>query len=182
MAAPPTSLGLDPRSCFFGISRPGVWCPGSHLADHQTLRRSKSRSQIPFTGHLAPISAQFREPWQLNLGACNSLMTFTPRITLTLAMANVFNGCFRWFVRTLDRGISTQCIDCAYAANAAYLGWSPGEAWKTAGAGYFYASNPHAPVENGTAGYPKLFDQAYEPGPVQVASPLQAFIQAQIRL
>ncbi len=174
----PTDIaGLDPRSCFWNQSAAGV-VPGSQRADYQTCG-GRIAIPNPFTGEFSAIGA-YRQPWQLNLGAQVGY-ALTARITLTVALANVFNTCFGGSAEPWTAAYPPNSIDCAYAANSRYLAWSPGEAWNTAGAGYFYGNNPHAAI-NGTAGYPKIFDQAYIPGAAQVAAPFQAFIQAQVKL
>jgi hypothetical protein len=62
---------------------------------------------------------------------------------------------------------------CAYTGNGqTYLGNQPG-------AGFFYGGSPHD-AANGTAGYPGVFNQAYQP--LEGALPFQVYFQAQIRL
>lgn len=175
--SPTDILGLDPRFCYWNQSIAAVM-PGSQKADYQTCG-ARVAIPNPFTGQFEAIGA-FREPWQLNLGF-QFAYELSPRITLTVAIANIFNACFGGSAEPWTAAYPPNSLDCAYTPNASYLGWSRGEIWNTAGAGYFYGNNPHAAV-NGTAGYPKLFDQAYAPGPVQVASPFQAFIQAHVKL
>ncbi len=47
------------------------------------------------------------------------------------------------------------------------------------GAGFFYGNNPHAP-QNGTAGYPAVFNQSYQP--LYNSIPFQVYFQAQVKL
>ncbi len=168
--APTDILGLDPRSCGSNQGKSGV-LPDSQLADYQTCGGQVAIPN-PYTGQFNDIG-QFREPWQLNIGT-QFAYDFTPRIRGTLALANVLNACFGGSAEPWTAAYPPNNVDCGYFANPTFLGVTPG-------AGYFYGNSPHATV-NGTAGYPKVFNQAYGPGSVQIAAPFQAYFQVSIHL
>ncbi|MBV8147726.1 MAG: TonB-dependent receptor, partial [Candidatus Eremiobacteraeota bacterium] len=176
--SPGDVAGIDPRSCSFNQGQIGV-VPGSRLADYQTCSSSIAIPN-PATGQLATIG-EFRNPWDLNLGA-QLAYDVTPRIRVSALLANIGNWCFggsaqEWTAAYPPTGSNI----CTYSYNTNYLGWSPGEAYNTAGAGYFYGNSPHSSV-NGTTGYPKVFDQPYAPGSYQIPAPFQVFLTASIRL
>jgi hypothetical protein len=175
--SPAEFAGLDPRSCIANQGEIGV-VPGSKLGDYQTCSSSIAIPN-PVTGKFDGI-AQYRNPWDINLGAQLGY-DITPRIHATAQFANIFTGCFGGSAEPWTAAYPPNYLDCGYAPNTTYLGWSPGEAYNTAGAGYFYGNSPHQAV-NGTTGYPKLFDQAYVPTPNQIASPFQMYFSVQVRL
>jgi Carboxypeptidase regulatory-like domain/TonB dependent receptor len=175
--SPAEFSGFDPRSCLRNQGQIGV-VPGSRLGDYQTCG-----SQIvvpnPVTAKFDGI-AQYREPWEFNLGAQIGY-DITPRIHATAQLANIFTQCFGGSAEPWTAAYAPNSVICGYFPNTSYLNWSPGEAYNTAGSGYFYGNSPHQAV-NGTTGYPKLFDQAYVPGTSQIASPFQVFVTVQVRL
>ena len=116
--------------------------------------------------------ANYREPWQLNMG-----MQFgydvTPRVHVVATLANIVNACFGGTAMPWTAAYKPNNIDCAYAPNGYYfVGGQPG-------AGFYYGSNPHAP-QNGTAGYPAVFNQSYQP--LYNSIPFQVYFQAQIKI
>jgi hypothetical protein len=169
--------GIDPRSCLANQGQIGV-VPGSQNGDYQTCA-SNIAIPNPSTGKFAGIG-DFRNPWDLNLGA-QIAYDINPRIKATVQFANILNACFGGSNEPWTQAYPPNSLDCTYSYNTTYLGWSQGEKYNTAGAGYFYGSNPHSSV-NGTAGYPKVFDQAYAPGTYQIASPLQVYFNVQVRI
>ena len=174
---PTTILGLDPRSCFGNQGADGV-LPGSHLADYQTCGGQVAIPN-PFTGQFDGFG-QYTNPWQLNLGAQIAYQV-TPRITVTAALSNILNACFGGSAEPWTAAFPPNRVTCGYYPNFQYVAWSPGEVYSTAGAGYFYGTSPHQAI-NGTTGYPKLFDQAYTPGGVQISAPFQLVVQANVKL
>lgn len=175
--APTNILGLDPRSCLSNQSQSGE-VPGSQLADYQTCGGQVAIPD-PFTSQFDTIG-QFRQPWQINLGAQVSYQ-ISPRLDATVALANIYNQCFGGSAEPWTAAYPPNRVNCGYFPSNEYIGWSPGEKYNTAGAGYFYGSNPHAPV-NGTAGYPNVMNQAYIPSSTQIAAPFQAYFQLNVRL
>jgi Carboxypeptidase regulatory-like domain/TonB dependent receptor/TonB-dependent Receptor Plug Domain len=168
--APTDILGLNPTSCLRNQGASGV-IKGSQLADYQTCGGQVAIPN-PYTGQFDGIG-QYRQPWQFNLGM-QFAYDFTPRIRGTIALANIFNACFGGSAEPWTAAYRPNSVDCGYFPNTSYLGATPG-------AGYFYGNSPHSPV-NGTAGYPKVFDQAYLPGPVQISAPFQAYFQLNVRM
>ena len=152
--------------------------PGSKYGDYQTCA-SEISIPNPVTGKFDGI-AQYREPWEFNLGAQIGY-DITPRIHATAMFANIMTACFGGSAEPWTAAYPPNGVICGYYPNSEYLGWSPGEAYNTAGAGYFYGNSPHQSV-NGTAGYPKIFDQAYAPSTSQIASPFQVYMTVQVRL
>ena len=142
------------------------------------MRISNSRAE-PGDGKFDGI-AQYREPWEFNLGAQIGY-DITPRIHATAQLANIYTQCFGGSAEPWTAAYAPNSVICGYFPNTSYLNWSPGEKYNTAGSGYFYGNSPHQAV-NGTTGYPKLFDQAYVPGTSQIASPFQVFVTVQVRL
>ena len=169
--------GFDPRSCLANQGQIGV-VAGSQAGDYQTCA-SNIAIPNPSTGKFSGIG-EFRNPWDLNLGAQLSYEV-TPRIQATVQFANILNACFGGSNEPWTAAYPPNALDCTYSYNTTYDGWSPGEKYNTAGAGYFYGSNPHAAV-NGTAGYPKVFDQAYAPGTYQIASPFQVYFNVNVKI
>ena len=103
----------------------------------------------PQTGNFDDV-AQFREPWQLNMGLQFGY-DVTPRIQLTATLANVVNTCFGGSSESWTAEYKPNNIVCGYAPNGfAYIGNQPG-------AGFFYGASGHDPA-NGTAGYPGVFN------------------------
>lgn len=174
---PTTIVGLDPRSCFGNQGKDGI-IPGSQLADYQTCGGQVAIPN-PVTGQFDNFG-QYTNPWQINLGAQIAYQA-TPRITVTAALSNVLNACFGGSAEPWTAAFPPNRVTCGYYPNSTYLAWSQGEVYNTAGAGFFYGNSPHEAV-NGTTGYPRLFDQAYEPGGVQISAPFQAVVQVNIRL
>lgn len=175
--SPVDIAGIDPRSCIANQGQIGV-VPGSQLGDYQTCP-SNIAIPNPVTGQLSSIG-QYRNPWDLNLGA-QLAYDITPQIRASVLLANIGNWCFGGSSEPWTAAYPPNSVICTYSYNTSYLGWSPGEAYNTAGAGYFYGSSPHNSV-NGTTGYPKQFDQAYAPGPYQIAAPFQVYLTLNIRL
>lgn len=169
--------GFDPRSCLANQGQIGV-VPGSQNGDYQTCSLNIAIPN-PTTAKFSSVG-EFRNPWDLNLGAQISY-DINPRVKATVQFANILNACFGGSVEPWTTAYPPNNIDCAYTYNLSYDGWSPGEKYNTAGAGYFYGSNPHASV-NGTVPYPKVFDQAYAPGTFQIASPLQVYFNVNVRI
>jgi hypothetical protein len=84
------------------------------------------------------------------------------------------NACFGGSAEPWTAAYPPNSVICAYTESPAFVGIQPG-------AGYFYGNSPHAAV-NGTTGYPKVFDQAYEAGTFQISSPFQAYFQIHVRM
>ncbi len=175
--SPGDVAGIDPRSCIFNQGQIGV-VPGSKFGDYQTCPSSIAIPN-PVTGQLASIG-QYRNPWDLNLGA-QLAYNITPQIKASVLLANIANWCFGGSAEPWTAAYPPNSAICTYSYNSSYLGWSPGEAYNTAGAGYFYGSSPHSSV-NGTTGYPKQFDQPYAPGTYQIAAPFQVYFTVNVRL
>ncbi|MBV8373906.1 MAG: hypothetical protein JO302_00195, partial [Candidatus Eremiobacteraeota bacterium] len=174
----PTDVaGIDPRSCLANQSQIGV-VPGSQFGDYQTCPTTIPIPN-PVTGQLATLN-EYRNPWELNLGAQLSYQV-TPQIKTSVLLANIGNWCFGGSAEPWTAAFPPSSVICSYVYNSTYLGWSPGEAYNTAGAGFFYGNSPHNSV-NGTTGYPKLFDVPYSPATYQIASPFQVYFTASIRL
>ncbi|HKU81712.1 MAG TPA: TonB-dependent receptor, partial [Candidatus Tumulicola sp.] len=178
--SPLAIVGLDPRDCFNNQANTIASQRGTPTGGYANYQYCTASSFAP-SGYLAipnPTSgafdglAAYREPWQLNLG-----MQFgydvTPRIHLTATLANVVNTCFGGTQASWQQAYKPNSIVCAYAPDGYYyLGSQPG-------AGFFYGANPHDPA-NGTAGYPAVFNQPYQP--LYGALPFQVFFNAQIKL
>jgi hypothetical protein len=175
--APGDVAGIDPRSCIANQGQIGI-VPGSQDGDYQTCSSSIAIPN-PVTGQLASIG-EYRNPWDLNLGA-QLAYDVTPQIRVSALLANIGNWCFGGSAEPWTAAYPPNNYNCSYSYNTSYLGWSPGEAYNTAGAGYFYGSSPRSSV-NGTTGYPKVFEQPYAPGSFQIPSPFQVYFTASIRL
>ena len=166
---PGSIAGTDPRSCFANQSQVGI-VPGSNLVDYQTCSSSIAIPN-PYTGQFDGIG-QYRNPWDLNLGAQISYQV-TPRVQATVALANILNACFGGSAEPWTAAYPPNGLTCAYGESGSYVGLQPG-------AGYFYGTSSNAP-QNGTAGHPKVFDQAYAPGQFQISSPFQAYFQLHVQ-
>ncbi|HEY1656564.1 MAG TPA: TonB-dependent receptor, partial [Candidatus Tumulicola sp.] len=178
--SPLAVTGLDPRDCFAnqGHSVPGLkGSPQGAFANYQYC----TASSFAPSGYLSipnPTSgafdglAAYREPWQFNMGLQFGY-DVTPRIHLTATLANVVNTCFGGTEASWQQAYKPNNIVCAYAPNGFYyVGAQPG-------AGFFYGASPHDAV-NGTAGYPAVFNQPYQP--LYGAQPFQVYFNAQIKL
>jgi hypothetical protein len=166
--APTEIAGINPSSCLANQNRIN---PGSNLADYQTCSSSIAIPN-PYTGQFDGLG-QYRNPWELNLGAQIGYDIST-RIHASVLLANIFNTCFGGSAEPWTAAYAPNSVICSYVPNSTYIGNQPG-------AGYFYGSNPHSAL-NGTAGYPKLFNQAYAPAPNQIAAPFQVYFQANVKL
>ncbi len=178
--SPLAAVGLDPRDCFGnqGHTVPGLkGSPTGGFANYQYCTASTFAPSgylaipNPQTGTFDGL-ANYREPWQLNMG-----MQFgydvTPRVHVVATLANILNECFGGTPMPWTAAYKPNNIVCAYAPNGYYyLGNQPG-------AGFFYGNNPHAP-QNGTAGYPAVFNQSYQP--LYNSIPFQVYFQAQIKI
>jgi hypothetical protein len=168
--APTDIPGIDPRTCITNQNGSGI-VPGSLNADYQTCFSSIAVPN-PYTHQFDNI-AQYRNPWELNLGMQIGY-DVAPNVHATLLMANIYNQCFGGSAEPWTKAYAPNRFICAYTPNPGYIGITPGE-------GYFYGSSPHDPV-NGTAGYPAIFDQAYAPGTNQIAAPFQAYFELSVRI
>lgn len=175
--APTDIAGLDPRSCIANQGQIGV-VPGSQYGDYQTCTSTMAVPN-PVTGRLAAID-EYRNPWELNLGAQVGY-DVTPRIKATVMLANIGTWCFGGSNESWTAAFPPNSVVCAYGYNTAYDGWSAGEKYNTAGGGFYYGNSPHSSV-NGTTGYPKVFDQPYDPLTSQIAAPFQVYFSANVRL
>jgi Carboxypeptidase regulatory-like domain/TonB dependent receptor len=171
-------VGLDPRTCARNqIGIPGVPVNEQLYANYQSCNASSAVT----SGYLAipnPQTASFnglasmREPWQLNLGLQFGYDA-TPRIHLSATLANILNTCFGGSPEPWTAAYHPNSIVCAYAPNGySYVGGQPG-------AGFFLGSSGRS-VANGTAGYPNVFNQSYQP--LIGALPFQVYFNAQVRL
>ena len=178
--APTAIIGLDPRYCASNQAGSGVVAstsPYAQDADYQSC----SASSLTGNGYLAipnpetgkfDSMGQYREPWLLNLGGQLSY-EISPRVNATLTLSNLMNRCFGGNGGSWTKAYKPNQYDCGWIGNyGSYIGTQPG-------AGFFYGASGADPA-NGTAGYPKLFDQAY--APVWGALPFQAYLQVQIKL
>jgi len=173
-------VGLDPRNCTGneGQAFPSLTSTAyGNLPDYQSCGSSEFTSggslavPNPLTGKFDTM-AQYREPWQFNLGL-QFAYDFTPKIHGVLTLANVVNRCFGGSNTPWKSAYQPNNYDCGWIGNAGgYVGSIPGE-------GFFYGASPSA-TQNGTAGYPNWMNQPYSP--VSGALPLQAYFQLQFRL
>jgi Carboxypeptidase regulatory-like domain/TonB dependent receptor/TonB-dependent Receptor Plug Domain len=168
--SPGSIAGTNPTSCANNQGSTGI-VAGSQLVDYQTCSSSIAVPN-PYTGQFDGVG-QYRNPWEFNLGAQFSYEV-TPRIQATVALANILTRCFGGSAEPWTAAYPPSGLTCAYSQNAEFIGAQPG-------AGYFYGNNPHSAV-NGTTGYPKFFDQAYEPGSFQIAAPFQAYFQIHVKM
>lgn len=168
--SPGSFEGINPTSCPLNQNDIGV-VPGSLNGDYQTCSSSIAVPN-PITNKFDSIG-QYREPWELNLGAQIGY-DISPRVHASLLLANVYNRCFGGSKEPWTKAYAPNSYLCGYYPNSTYVGTTPGE-------GYFYGNSPHDPV-NGTAGYPLVFDQAYAPGSNQIPTPFQAYFQVQVKL
>ncbi len=165
-----TIAGIDPRSCIANQGGIGV-VPGSLNGDYQTCSSSIAIPN-PTTGKFDSIG-QYRNPWDFNMGMQLGY-DLTPNVHASILLANIVQRCFGGSSEPWTKAYAPNAFNCEYVPNSTYIGVTPG-------AGYFYGNSPHDAV-NGSTGYPKVFDQTYEPAPFQIAAPLQAYFQLQVRI
>ncbi len=178
--SPLTVVGLDPRTCAGNEAGSQPSLAGSKyglLPDYQTCQSSLATPggdlavPNPQTGSFDGL-ATYRNPWQFNLG-----MQFgydvNPRIHATLTLANVVNRCFGGTKTPWQQAYKPNSYVCGYAPDGGnYVGAVPGE-------GFFYGASPSA-SQNGTAGYPAIFNQSYATSINAV--PFQAYLQVNVKL
>ena len=171
--------GIDPRTCLQNQASAGI-VTGSTLADYQSCGNSVSIPN-PMTGTFDSIG-QYREPWQLNIGA-QFTYEFTKKVSGTLVVANLVNRCFGGSKGAWTSIYPANNITCSYGPSGAYLGYTPGEAYNTAGAGYFYGTSPTDPT-NGTAlssGLQNFYQSPYAPSAFG-GLPLQLYFQVNVKV
>ncbi len=173
---PFASSGVNPTTCGNSQGSVGV-VPGSQLADYQSCTGSVYIPD-PVTGNFDGIG-QFRNPWQLNIGA-QATYTFTPRVSATLTVANLVNRCFGGTKEPWTAAYPSNNITCSYVTNGNFLGYIPGAANNIPGAGYYYGSSPTA-APNGTAGYPNILNYPYIPSAFG-GLPIQAYFQLNVKV
>ncbi|MEO9264010.1 MAG: TonB-dependent receptor [Candidatus Baltobacteraceae bacterium] len=174
--APNDVVGIDPTSCQANLGTTGV-VAGSQQADFQSCT-GQVVIPNPVTGQFDGI-AQYTNPWILNIGGAINY-EISPKVSITASLANLYNQCFGGTSAAWTAAFKPSSIVCNYGPNSGqYLGWSPGEAYNTAGAGYFNGASPSDPV-NGTTHYPNGFNYPYTP--FAGGYPFQAYIELKIKL
>jgi hypothetical protein len=178
--SPLAVVGLDPRDCFANQGQTVAGSKGTPFSGVANYQFCTASSFAP-SGYLAIPNPQtgtfdglanYREPWQLNLGLQFGY-DVNPRIHVTATLANVLNTCFGGTSMPWTAAYKPNNIVCAYAPDGYfYIGGRPG-------AGFYNGASPTAP-QNGTAGYPAVFNQSYQP--LYGALPFQVFFNADIRL
>jgi hypothetical protein len=174
--SPNDMLGIDPRTC--SQNQGAIFGNASQLADYQTCG-SDVVIPNPVTGTFDNLG-QYTNPWQLNIGAQISY-DFSPRISGTLYLANLYNRCFGGTSTAWTGAYPPNSITCSYGINGGYLDYTPGNtAYNTAGAGFFYGQSPSDPL-NGSAAYPGVYNQAFSPSAFG-GLPFQAYFQLNVKL
>ncbi len=174
--SPTEVVGLDPTTCGLNQNDAGV-VAGSKLADFQSCSGTVAIPN-PTTGQFDGV-AQYTNPWIFNLGG-QLTYDLSPRVTASVSLANVLNRCFGGSKTTWSSAFAPNEAVCGYGYNSGtYLGYTKGEAYNTAGAGFFYGNNPQDPA-NGTAGYPNVFNQPYSP--LLAGYPFQAYFQLTVKI
>lgn len=167
--------GIDPRYCYANQGSTGV-VAGSQYADYQTCT-TRVVIPNPTTGQFDSI-AQYRNPWQLNIGGHISY-DISPRMNVRLDVANLVNRCFGGTSTPWSNAYKPNNVVCGYGENQSYLAYTPGAAYNLPGAGYYEGKNPQDPL-NGTAGYPGLFNYPYTP--YSNGLPIQLYLQFNVKL
>ncbi|MDQ2679518.1 MAG: TonB-dependent receptor [Candidatus Eremiobacteraeota bacterium] len=175
--SPTSVVGYDPRYCANNQSK----IPGSTTslnADYQSCFASQSTAggnlaiPDPFTGRFDSV-AQYRQPWQLNIGAQISY-EITPKVKGTLILTNLVNRCFGGDKPAWAQAFPPNNYVCGYGPNGQYIS-------------NFYNGNSPSDAVNGTSGYPKVYNYPYAPfNPLVNASgsaiPFSAYLNFQIKL
>jgi hypothetical protein len=174
---PTDSIGLDPRHCAANQGTTAVTKAPNRNADFQECSFSPYTATgnlaipDPFTGNFDNMGA-FRNPWQFNLGALIKY-DVSPRVSLTLNMANIVNTCFGGDKPAWAAKFTPNSITCGYTVNTGgFIGTQPG-------AGFFYGASQNDPA-NGTAGHPAWMNYPY--APVSGGLPFQAYFQVQVKM
>ena len=156
--SPMDFIGYDPRYCQANQTAiVGSDTPGN--ANYQSCGNNPALASMlavpnPLTGSFNGLG-QYRDPWQLNIGA-NISYQFTKRVSGTLTLANLVNRCFGG--NTPSGSLYTPgTINCGWASNGSYIsnyyyGSSPSQASNYSGAGGSYLpwlNQPYVPVSNG---------------------------------
>ncbi|MBV8198654.1 MAG: TonB-dependent receptor [Candidatus Eremiobacteraeota bacterium] len=155
--APSDVLGLDPRACTNNLASRKL--PGNPLsADYTSCSFALTADGTvpgdlfipnPQTGTFDTFG-EFRQPWQLNLGAQVSY-DFTPRISGKLMVTNLLNRCFGGSSEPWSQAYPPNSAICGYVSNTFYNG------------GHFYnGSSPSDKAANGVPENP-YFAQSFAP-------------------
>ena len=155
--APSDVLGLDPRACSNNLRSRRL--PGNPLgADYTSCSFALTADGTtpgnlyipnPQTGTFDTFG-QFRQPWQLNVGAQLSY-DFTPRIAGRLMVTNLLNRCFGGSNEPWSQAYPPNDVICGYVSNTFYNG------------GHFY--NGTSPNDKRANGVPEIpyFAQSFAP-------------------
>jgi hypothetical protein len=180
----PTDIfGTDPRTCGANQSQglTPIVPPGSTYAlnaDYFQCGASISGANgylaVPnsFNGNNFSSLGQYREPWQINIGA-QVRYDVSPKMTAVLDLANLYNRCFGGSSTAWSSAFAPGSYVCGYG-NQPYF-----SAGSIPGGGFFYGASPTDPV-NGTTPLPKALLYPY--GTLNGALPFQAYFQLSIKL
>ncbi|MHB8195830.1 MAG: carboxypeptidase regulatory-like domain-containing protein [Vulcanimicrobiaceae bacterium] len=181
--SPVSIIGIDPRACGQNEGPAGAGVvpagPYANNADYQScfITSYTGAGELaipnPTTGTFDGLG-QYREPWQLNLGA-QVKYDFTPKMSGTLILANLYNRCFGGTSAPWSQAYPANGFVCGYGANTgSYIG-APGGT----GSGFYYGASGQD-AANGTAGYPGVLNQPYYP--LNGALPFQAYFQMNFKI
>ncbi|MBV9264126.1 MAG: hypothetical protein JO324_07365 [Candidatus Eremiobacteraeota bacterium] len=155
--APSDVQGLDPRACSANLRSRKL--PGNPLSADYTSCGFALTADGTTPGNLYIPNPQtgtfdtfgeFRQPWQLNLGAQLSY-DFTPRVTGRLMVTNLLNRCFGGSSEPWSQAYPPNGVICGYTSNTFYNG------------GHFYnGSSPNDKKANGVPEIP-YFAQSFAP-------------------
>jgi hypothetical protein len=121
--------GLDPRSCFANQGSVGIRTGNPLMPDYTSCGKALTSDGTtpgylyipnPQTGSFDTFG-QFRQPWNLNLGAQVSY-DFTPRVSGRLMVTNLVNQCFGGSNEPWSRGYPPNSVVCGYTSNTFYNG------------------------------------------------------------
>jgi hypothetical protein len=178
----PTDIyGLDPRTCGANQRNTGAVLPTSPYAGYAdyytcgaTIATATGYLAVPdsFNGNNFETLGQYREPWQINIGA-QVRYDVSPKMTAVLDLANIYNRCFGGSKTAWSTAFTPGSYVCGYANQPSF--WTG----STPGGGFFYGASPTDPA-NGTVALPKAILYPY--GTVNGGLPLQAYFQLSIKL
>jgi hypothetical protein len=173
--SPTSIIGYDPRTCTANQRSDGITTGDPLKADFSTCGASAQLAGYlavpdPFTGHFDGMAA-YREPWHVNLGL-QTEYAFSPRVTGTLILTNLFQRCFGGERTPWWRAFPPGEYVCGYLANGSGF---VSNFWNGAGPNDVSA-NGMGPLKVNTFPYSPFLSQAF------ALPPFNAYFSLQIKL
>ena len=185
---PTDVIGLDPRTCAANQGTTGAVPAASPYAQYAdffqcgaTIATASGNLAVPnpYNGNNFSSLGQYKEPWQLNVGA-QLRYQFSPKVSGVMTVANIFNRCFGGTKTPWQAAFPANNYDCGWTNFTTATSWAGGTGSAAVpGEGFFYGASPTDPA-NGTVALPKALLYPY--GAFNGGLPIQAYFQLDIKL